>query len=81
LALRHEDVWWRGKVYLYALTLALHGGKWLASRPARLTPKEKAPSTHSTGGWVDHRRGVDAVAKEKIPVPAGNRNTVIQPVG
>jgi hypothetical protein len=40
-------------------TSALVGGEWSTSRPGRFTPGERAPGTHSIGGWVDLRAGVD----------------------
>jgi hypothetical protein len=45
------------------LTSALDGGEWSASRPARFTPRERATGTHWTGGWLDPRAELDAVAK------------------
>jgi hypothetical protein len=40
------------EVYLYAfLTLAVGGGKWSVLRPCRITPGERATSTHWIGGW------------------------------
>jgi hypothetical protein len=27
--------------------------EWSASRPARFIPEQRAPGTHSIGGWVD----------------------------
>jgi hypothetical protein len=48
------------------LTSALDGGEWLASRPGRFTPGERAPNKHWTGGWVGPRVGLDAVEKRKI---------------
>jgi hypothetical protein len=52
------------------LTSALHVGEWLASRPNRFAPEEIAPGTHWIGGWVGHRRGLDAMEKKEIlPLP------------
>jgi hypothetical protein len=48
------------------LTSALAGGEWSASRPDRLTPGERAASTHWIGGWVDPRAGLDDVKKRKF---------------
>jgi hypothetical protein len=50
-----------------------HNMKWSASRPARFTPRERAPSTHWVGGWVGLRSGLDAVVKRKFPAPVGTR--------
>jgi hypothetical protein len=55
------------------LTSALVGSEWLASRPGRFTPKERAPGTHWIGDWVDPRTGVDV---EKILDPTGTRNQI-----
>jgi hypothetical protein len=45
------------------LTSALVGGQWSASRPGRFTSGESAPGTHSIGGWVDPRAGLDDMEK------------------
>jgi hypothetical protein len=34
--------------------------------PAALTPREKTPGTHCTGGWVGPRAGLNAEARRKI---------------
>jgi hypothetical protein len=52
------DVW----IHVF-LTSALVGGEWSASRPCRFTPGERTPDTHSTGGWVGPRAGLDNVEK------------------
>jgi len=49
------------------LTSALDGGS--VSRPGRFTPRVRVPGTHYTGGWVDHRAGLDAVMGEKFLAP------------
>jgi hypothetical protein len=73
-ALRHEDVLgeWRYSSS-NSLISALDGGEWSASRLGRFTPRERAPGTRWIGGWVGPRAVLDAVAKRKIPAPAGNR--------
>ena len=45
-------------------TSALDGGGWSAPRPCRLSlcPQER-PGTHSTGGWVGPRTGLDGCGK------------------
>jgi hypothetical protein len=43
------------------MTSALVGGEWSASRTYLFTPGEKAPGTHSIGGWVGPRAGLDDV--------------------
>jgi hypothetical protein len=42
---------------------------WSASHPEHFTPRERAPGTHWTGGWVGPRDVLDAVVKRKIPSP------------
>jgi hypothetical protein len=52
-----------------SLTSALVGGEWSASRPGRFAPG-RFPGTHSIGGWVGPRTGMDDVEKRKIlPLP------------
>jgi hypothetical protein len=48
------------------LNSALVWGQWSTSRPGRFTPRERAPGTHSIGGWVDPRTGLDDVEKRKF---------------
>jgi hypothetical protein len=67
---RHEGVlgqWMYSSTH--SLTSALDGGEWSASRPARFTPRERAPSTHWIGGWVGPRPVLEAVVKRKILSP------------
>jgi len=46
-------VYWGVELQLCAfLTVALGGGKWLASGPGHLTSGERGPGTHCTEGWV-----------------------------
>jgi hypothetical protein len=52
-------------VQIHILTSALSVGEWLASRPGRLTPGERASGTHWMGGWVGPRTGLDDVEKRK----------------
>jgi hypothetical protein len=51
----------------HSLTSALDGSEWSASRPARFTPRERAPSTHWIGSWVSPTIVLDRVVKRKIP--------------
>jgi hypothetical protein len=48
------------------LNSALAGGEWSDSRPCRFTPGERAPGTHSIGGWVDPRADLGDVEKRKF---------------
>jgi hypothetical protein len=49
-------------VYIHILlTSALAGSEWSASRPGRFTPGERAFGTHSIGGWVEPRAGLDDI--------------------
>jgi hypothetical protein len=66
---RHEGVLgeWRYSS-TYSLISALDGGEWSDSRPGRFTPRERAPDTNWTGGWVGPRGILDAVVKRKIRV-------------
>jgi hypothetical protein len=51
------------------LTSALVGGEWLASRPCRITPGEKAPGTHWIGGWVGPRVDLNDVKRKILTLP------------
>jgi hypothetical protein len=65
-------------------TSALDGGEWSASHPGRaLTPGERTPGTHCTGGWVGPRAGLDTEVRGKILCPRRGSNPdcpVVQPV-
>jgi hypothetical protein len=62
-------------------TSALAGGEWSASRSCHFTPAERAPGTHSVGGWVGPRAGVDDVEKRKLFYRDSNSDpSVVQPV-
>jgi hypothetical protein len=50
-------------------TSALAGGEWSASRTDRYTP-----GTHWTGGWMDPRDCLAAVAKRKSPIISPTEN-------
>jgi hypothetical protein len=45
------------------LTSTLVGGEWKASRHGRFTPGERATDTHSIGGCVVPRAGLDNMEK------------------
>jgi hypothetical protein len=53
-------------VYIHIfMTSALVGGECSASTPWPLYSGKRTPSTHSIGGWVDPRAGMDDVEKRK----------------
>ena len=58
------------------MTAALEGDEWSAARPGRTLSRER-PGTHFTGGWVDHRAGLD---ERKILVPIGIQSRTVQPI-
>jgi hypothetical protein len=67
----------------HSLTSALDGSEWLASRPSRFTPRERALGTDWIGGWLGPRAVLDAVVKRKIPSPCQEskpRTPIVQPV-
>jgi hypothetical protein len=55
------------------LTLALEGCEWSASRTRRSASREKAPSTHWIGGWVDPSAGLALWITEQSLVPVQNQ--------
>jgi hypothetical protein len=70
------------QLHMFLIT-ALDEGKWSALRPGRFTPRERAPGTHSTGGWVGPRAVLDAVVRRKIPSPrweSNPRTPIVQPL-
>jgi hypothetical protein len=57
--------YWGVEVQLHLFFgLGTNGGEWLASRPGRFTPKERAPGAHWIGDWVGPRAVLDAVIRE-----------------
>jgi len=64
------------EVQQYALTSALDGGGWSASRPGRFAPgKETRHPLYSTGNWAGPRAGLDGCGKSRphqtsIPGPS-----------
>jgi hypothetical protein len=64
------------------LTSALVVGEWLASRPCRFTPGERAPDTYRIGGCVDLSTGLDDVEKRKFLFyrDTNSKPSVVQPV-
>jgi hypothetical protein len=53
------------------LTTALGGVSGQRHAPAALYPRERAPGTHWTGGWVGLRAGLDTEARGKSFTSAG----------
>jgi len=51
------------------LTLLLDGSQWSDSHPCHFISGEKAPVTHTTGGWVGPRTSLDASEMTKITFP------------
>jgi hypothetical protein len=68
--------WGSGSKYssTHCLTSSREGGEWSASRPARFTLSETAPSNHWIGGWVGPRAILDTVLKRKFPTPRRESN-------
>jgi hypothetical protein len=48
------------------LTSAIVGVEWSASRPCRCNDGERAPDTHSIGGWVGPRARMDDAEKREF---------------
>jgi hypothetical protein len=48
------------------MTSALAGGEWSVLHPYRFTSGERSPGTHSIGGWVDPKVGLDDMEKRKF---------------
>jgi hypothetical protein len=70
---------WRGKAeWRYNSTILYLGTRWkrVVSRPCRLTPGERAPSIHCTGGWMGLRTGLDFMEKIKISYPTRNPSPI-----
>jgi hypothetical protein len=55
---------------------------WVVSFTPRplYSPGKEPPVSIGYGGWVDPRTGLDVVARRKIPAPARNRTSVVQPI-
>jgi hypothetical protein len=68
--------YWGLEVEVHALTSALGGGEWSASRPGRFTPAVSYSDIHWIGGWAGPRAGLDTeVASTRIFV-SGNTKCV-----
>jgi hypothetical protein len=70
---RGVDVW----IHIF-FTSALAEGEWSASSPSRLTPVGRVLGTHSIGGWMSPRAGLDEVEKRKYLTLPGLK---IRPLG
>jgi hypothetical protein len=73
-----EAYWGSGGIVPSFLHLGI-GWRWVV----RFTSRERAPGTHSIGGWVGPRTVLDAVGKRKIPSlrrESNPRIPIIQPV-
>jgi hypothetical protein len=70
------------EVYLHAfLTSRVGWGKWSASRPSRVTPRERAPGTQWIRSWVDPTARSGHGGKEKnSKLLQGLELPIIQPV-
>jgi hypothetical protein len=84
----HYTPWRRlGGEDVYLLLIHDLGTRWgwvvsVTPRP-RFTPGERTPGTHSTGGWVDPRAGLDTEDTGKILCSRRGSNPdrpVVQPV-
>jgi hypothetical protein len=53
-----------------SLTSVLDGGEWSTSRPSFFTPRERAPGTHCTVGWVGPTAGLSVISS------AGDRTLI-----
>jgi hypothetical protein len=58
------------------LTTSLDGGEWSASRPYYFTPRERIPGTHSLGGSVGPRAGLEDLEKSKVLLYQDSNSTL-----
>jgi hypothetical protein len=62
-------------VYIHRfLTSAWDWGRWSASCSSCFGPGERDLSTHSIGGWVCHRAGLDTGEKRNLLLPLGTES-------
>jgi len=67
--------YWGVEVQLHTfLTLGIDGGTGSASCPSCFVPRERAPGTHCTEGWVGSSASLDVVVRRKIPSPYWDPN-------
>jgi hypothetical protein len=71
--------WGNGGLAPPFMTLALDGGEWSAACLCCFMPRERCPSTHRIGNWVDPRAILDT-KEEKYLESAGNQTLAIEPV-
>jgi hypothetical protein len=79
-----KTYWGNGGIVPHILDLGSRVGEWLASRPGRFTPRERALGTNWIGGWVGPRAALDTVVKRKISShrrESNSRTPIVQPVG
>jgi hypothetical protein len=51
-------------VYIHVFLISARvGGAWLARRPGRFIPGERAPNAHFIGGWMHSKTGLDVMEK------------------
>jgi hypothetical protein len=67
-------------VYIHILLISAlaggEGGEWSASRPDRLTPRERVPRTHWIGGCVDPQSRSGRRGERKILDRPGTRTPI-----
>ena len=68
---RKVQRWGRDIALLFLLTSALGGGVGVVSTTSRPLYPLEGPVTHSMGGWVGHRAGLDKCGKSSPPHPPG----------
>jgi hypothetical protein len=67
------------QIHIFLIS-ALVGGEWSASCAGRFTPRERAPGTHSIGGSVGPKGGLDDVEKRKfLTLPRNELRSLCRP--
>jgi hypothetical protein len=79
-AICHEDIWESGDIAPSFLTLAIYGGKWLASCPCHFTPGERAPQ-YPMDIWLvgPQSQSVYCEEEKKLALPGIEPSTVTVP--